>query len=68
MRTLALRAPQTRRVTFALVAGFAAHLAIFTGSVERAFLLGLAPFAGLDIVKAVIAAALAPNGESGAGA
>ena len=51
-----------------LFVGGIAHLMIFTGSVERAFLLGLTPFAGLDIVKAVIAAALAPNRESGAGA
>ena len=51
-----------------LFAGGLAHLVIFTGSVEHAFLLGLTPFAGLDIVKAVIAATLAPNRESGAGA
>lgn len=51
-----------------LFIGGIAQLAILSGSLERAFLLGLTPFAGLDVVKAVLAAALAPKREPGAGA
>lgn len=51
-----------------LFAGGISHLAIYTGSVATAFKLGLTPFAGLDVVKALIAAALAPKRESRAGA
>jgi biotin transport system substrate-specific component len=46
-----------------LFAGGIAQLAILNGSFATAFAIGLTPFAGLDIVKAVIAAALAPKRE-----
>jgi len=50
----------------ALYAGCVAQLALLTGSVERAALLGLAPFALLDLAKAGVAALLAPRREDNA--
>ncbi|HEX2778852.1 MAG TPA: biotin transporter BioY [Gemmatimonadaceae bacterium] len=44
-----------------IYAGGLAQLAVLTGSVTVAALLGAAPFAGLDLVKCVIAAILAPK-------
>jgi biotin transport system substrate-specific component len=44
-----------------LFLGGLTHLSILSGSIERAIALGLSPFAGLDIVKALAAAALAPR-------
>lgn len=50
-----------------LFAGGIAQLAILQGDVGRAVLLGLTPFAAFDVVKAVIAAALAPRRASESG-
>lgn len=47
----------------ALYAGGLAQLALLSGSVARAAVLGLAPFALLDLVKAGVAAVLAPRRE-----
>lgn len=44
-----------------LYAGGIAQLAVLTGSVGRAAALGALPFVGLDLVKSVLAAALAPR-------
>ena len=41
--------------------GGAAQLAILTGSLGRAFALGILPFVALDIVKALVAALTAPR-------
>lgn len=54
--------------TIVLFIGGIAQLAILSGSIERALVLGLTPFAGLDVLKAVVAATLAPKREPGAGA
>jgi biotin transport system substrate-specific component len=48
----------------AIYAGGLAQLAVLTGSLERAALLGAVPFAALDLVKAAIAARL--SGSRGA--
>src|SRR5687767_7298003 len=47
-----------------LYLGGLAQLAVITGSIGTAALLGVAPFAGLDVVKALLAAALAPRRAS----
>ena len=44
-----------------LYAGGIAQLAVLTGSVGQAAALGALPFVGLDLVKSVLAAALAPR-------
>lgn len=44
-----------------IYAGGLAQLAVLTGSVSVAALLGAAPFAGLDLAKCVVAALLAPK-------
>jgi biotin transport system substrate-specific component len=44
-----------------IYAGGLAQLAILTGSVGSAVTLGVLPFVGLDLVKSVLAAALAPG-------
>jgi biotin transport system substrate-specific component len=44
-----------------LYAGGVAQLTAISGSVERAAMLGLVPFATLDVVKAHVAALLAPS-------
>ncbi|HEX4683874.1 MAG TPA: biotin transporter BioY [Gemmatimonadaceae bacterium] len=73
---LALRMPALRGRWLAGVAGIAviylggiAVLSMLEASVTRAVLLGVSPFAALDIVKAFVAAAISvPLGASGAGA
>lgn len=63
----------TRRAVAALAgmallyAGGLAQLAVLTGSLETAALLGAAPFAAADVVKALVAAALAPRAAPGRG-
>ena len=66
--SLALRSRSYAARALAAVAGMAvlyagglAQLAALTGSVERAAVLGVAPFAVLDVVKAHVAALLAPG-------
>lgn len=44
-----------------LYVGGVAQLAVLTGSLGRAVLLGLLPFVGLDAVKAVLAGVLSPD-------
>ena len=41
--------------------GGAAQLALLTGSVGRAFALGILPFVALDLLKAIVAAMIAPR-------
>jgi len=50
-----------------LYAGGVAQLTVLSGSVERAALLGLIPFVTLDVVKAHVAALLAPRRTGRAG-
>jgi biotin transport system substrate-specific component len=45
----------------AIYLGGFAQLAILTGSIERAAILGVIPFVALDVVKAVIAALIRPT-------
>ena len=51
-----------------LYAGGLAQLTALSGSVERAAVLGLIPFVTLDVVKAHVAALLAPRRAGRAGA
>lgn len=44
--------------------GGLAQLAVITGSLATSALLGAAPFAALDLVKSLVAAALAPRGAT----
>ena len=44
-----------------IYAGGLAQLAVLTGSLQQAAVLGVVPFAALDAVKALLAAALAPT-------
>jgi biotin transport system substrate-specific component len=47
-----------------IYAGGLAQLAVLTGSLAASALLGAAPFAALDIVKCLVAAAVAPRGPA----
>jgi biotin transport system substrate-specific component len=67
--TLARRATSYPRRLLAAIAGMAviyvgglAQLAIITGTLATAAVLGAAPFALLDLAKSLVAAALAPRG------
>jgi biotin transport system substrate-specific component len=64
-------APSPRRALVAALAGMAAlyaggvaQLVLISGSLARAAVLGLLPFAALDVVKAGVAALLAPRREN----
>ena len=57
----ALRALAAAAGIALIYAGGAAQLALLTGSLGRAFALGILPFVALDIVKALFAALLAPR-------
>lgn len=62
VRGFAMRALAAVAGMVALYAGGLAQLAVLTGSVQRAALLGAMPFIALDVVKAHLAALLAPRG------
>jgi biotin transport system substrate-specific component len=72
--TVAMIARRTRRYPGRLLAALAgmaviyvgglAQLAVLTGSMATSVLLGAAPFAALDVVKSLIAAALTPPGTT----
>ena len=47
-----------------IYAGGLAQLAVLTGSVATSALIGAAPFAALDVVKSLVAAALTPPGPA----
>lgn len=47
-----------------IYAGGLAQLAVLTGSLATSALLGAAPFAALDLVKCLVAAAVAPRGPA----
>lgn len=66
---LARRATRYPRRVLAALAGMAviyagglAQLAVLTGSLATSVVLGAAPFAALDLVKCLVAAALTPSG------